>query len=1029
MNGASNQNGRAKINLSKLQTSLENEPKPLEIDNSMSSQQPGKLFITITEYQKRMEDELDMKPGDKIEVITNDEEYNDGWYYGRNLRTREEGLYPKVFTQEISTPSLVRAKSARRVASPHANGSLTDLSTMSNEGSVSELPTPQPLETAAPVKLSLDRTASVKVTMNDIDRALEAFRGESLSSSSGNLHSGGKDEARNNQADTTANSFATDTDTDLSRQQILRSSNSVQSLTNDTSFGSTSINGIDPKDLAPINAQNWSPEQVTAYFIASGFDIESSSRFQQHKISGPILLELELAHLKELDISSFGIRFEIFKEIEAIKDVISTHGPTRLTSQLMPAASVNQRSYMGHTRKASQSLDDIPSKSPIVAPSASRSRVSSRHRPYSLALNGRESNADAADSIIAALNAQEDGTNISKPAQPQIDDTNFLSPRRAPKPPSYPSPVQPVRSPTGQHFTPSPSNLEFPQSLRNGPPTIFERAPYMESRSNNNSEVQTPKFQFPRAAPPQLGLESPNDGNQEDKRGNGVAAVENYVGNRSSVIYSGQHVHRPTKSGGSFVELFNRISTMSPGTARGAQSDVEGLNIEHSQLQRPTSSIYERSRVASPSHIKHPSQATAEIKKHRRNSSILSFFSNKGDDNGKSSPTKKTRSRQASFSHSRKSSAVGYNAGRSFSPEKGSRSPSKRHSIVVSPIAGPVSPVNESVADDEKRRSVSAKETNGTPGPRDSDLFFDAKEELQEEQKNKRSVSEAVKSKPSRTKTSKNVLSKMKTSAFVEGIRTISVMEAMTQSDCSGWMSKKGSGAMGVWRNRFFTLHGTRLSYFASTTDTRERGLIDITAHRVVPAKEDDKLVALYAASTGKGRYCFKLLPPQPGSKKGLTFTQPRVHYFAVDTKEEMRAWMAALIKATIDIDTSVPIISSCATPTVSLNKAQEMLSQAREESRQREEQRFLNEEDEDQLLWEQQQQRADSSFPDSSKGTPTPNSSVQMNSNNGSGFHSPFLLASGVLSPGTPQNNGRFQDQPNSDYFLLGSNYTSNKI
>lgn len=77
----------------------------------------------------------------------------------------------------------------------------------------------------------------------------------------------------------------------------------------------------------------------------------------------------------------------------------------------------------------------------------------------------------------------------------------------------------------------------------------------------------------------------------------------------------------------------------------------------------------------------------------------------------------------------------------------------------------------------------------------------------------------------------------------------------MKNADYSGWLSKKGSGAVSVWKTRFFTLHGTRLSYFANTTDTRERGLIDITAHRVIPAKEDDKLVSLYAASTGKGRF------------------------------------------------------------------------------------------------------------------------------------------------------------------------------
>lgn len=60
------------------------------------------LYIAVNQYSKRMEDELNMKPGDKIKVITDDGEYNDGWYYGRNLRTKEEGLYPAVFTKRIA---------------------------------------------------------------------------------------------------------------------------------------------------------------------------------------------------------------------------------------------------------------------------------------------------------------------------------------------------------------------------------------------------------------------------------------------------------------------------------------------------------------------------------------------------------------------------------------------------------------------------------------------------------------------------------------------------------------------------------------------------------------------------------------------------------------------------------------------------------------------------------------------------------------------------------------------------------------
>ncbi|KAF5101901.1 hypothetical protein D0Z03_000500 [Geotrichum reessii] len=143
-------------------------------------------------------------------------------------------------------------------------------------------------------------------------------------------------------------------------------------------------------------------------------------------------------------------------------------------------------------------------------------------------------------------------------------------------------------------------------------------------------------------------------------------------------------------------------------------------------------------------------------------------------------------------------------------------------------------------------------------------------------------------------------------------------------------MSKRGSVAVGTWKARFFTLHGTRLSYFTSKSDNREKGLIDITSHRVLPVGDDDKFVALYAASVGAGRYCFKIVPPQAGTAKGVTFTIPKVHYFAVETKEELRDWMKALKKATIDRDESIPVISSCSTPTIPLTKAQEIMADAR---------------------------------------------------------------------------------------------------
>ena len=172
---------------------------------------------------------------------------------------------------------------------------------------------------------------------------------------------------------------------------------------------------------------------------------------------------------------------------------------------------------------------------------------------------------------------------------------------------------------------------------------------------------------------------------------------------------------------------------------------------------------------------------------------------------------------------------------------------------------------------------------------------------------------------------------KQKTSAFQEGLNIVTPSEALKTASISGWMSKRGSVSVGTWKARFFTLHGTRLSYFTSFSDTKEKGLIDVTSYRVMAVGDtDDKFVGLYAASVGAGRFCFKVVPPGPSALKGVVFTMPKVHYFAVDTREEMRAWMTAIMKATIDRDDRQPVVSSCATPTVPLAKAQELQAVAR---------------------------------------------------------------------------------------------------
>jgi hypothetical protein len=194
---------------------------------------------------------------------------------------------------------------------------------------------------------------------------------------------------------------------------------------------------------------------------------------------------------------------------------------------------------------------------------------------------------------------------------------------------------------------------------------------------------------------------------------------------------------------------------------------------------------------------------------------------------------------------------------------------------------------------------------------------------------------------------------KHSTSAYLRGRETITPQEAMVGCDYSGWMKKKSSSLMTTWKTRLFVLRGRRLSYFYTENDTEEKGLIDISSHRVLPAN-NERITGLHATLTRaasspssphnatiptaasanganavgedmSGMFIFKLVPPRAGLQKGVQFTKPIVHYFAVDSIQIGRLWMAALMKATIDRDDTLAITTTYQQKTISLDKARLM--------------------------------------------------------------------------------------------------------
>jgi hypothetical protein len=191
---------------------------------------------------------------------------------------------------------------------------------------------------------------------------------------------------------------------------------------------------------------------------------------------------------------------------------------------------------------------------------------------------------------------------------------------------------------------------------------------------------------------------------------------------------------------------------------------------------------------------------------------------------------------------------------------------------------------------------------------------------------------------------------KKETSAYTRGLAHKGPAEQIATADYSGWMKKKSGSLMTTWKPRLFVLKGRRLSYYYSETDTEEKGLIDISYHNVMVAHHE-KLTGLHAAMTGAsgplispstaaftsaqqdlqknpplpgsdddGLFIFKLVPPK--SARGVTFTKPTVHYFAVNSRQEGRLWMAALMKAVIDREQDGVVTTTYNQKTISLAKA-----------------------------------------------------------------------------------------------------------
>lgn len=108
-----------------------------------------------------------------------------------------------------------------------------------------------------------------------------------------------------------------------------------------TATASTSEQG-EAKEL-PADPMTWNVDEVVAWGKQKGFDALTVGKFAEHEISGDVLLEMDVAMLKEIDLIAFGRRVHIFN---AIKELRLRTQPPRPTSALNTSHSTSGGSFL-----------------------------------------------------------------------------------------------------------------------------------------------------------------------------------------------------------------------------------------------------------------------------------------------------------------------------------------------------------------------------------------------------------------------------------------------------------------------------------------------------------------------------------------------------------------------------------------------------------------------------------------------------------------------------------------------------------
>ncbi|KAH7065531.1 polarized growth protein Boi2 [Macrophomina phaseolina] len=886
----------------------------------MDQARPGDTLLVIHEFTARSPDELSLKRGDRIELIERDDDFGDGWFLGRHLLNGLTGLFPEVYTQLAPRPTFSSVLHSRPSVTYTASPTSINGPSFANPEGAAPPDDDQPLPAPALSEAPAPQTASATVKRSAT--APMALSAVATMNNGQRVLSGEQRSPVMNETLSVIDEHLTDINTPRG-SMTMRQNDSSSEYSSHVEHRLSYINGQETDEeeqglhtLEEI--RHWSPLQVAEWLEDVGVDRRQCEVFKEQEISGEVLLGMDQASvfMKEFDLGPIGPRLKIWQKIKALQQEVA--------EAVRSSHSVQDYSGSEHGSSTAGSIRHRSTSIGTVLPRIPSLMESNGGRPSSRQQLNRTSSQQQGSAPGTPGSTRND---VRRPSAASVREMNqhrrhsSIEFANVPTTPTTPSNVQVTQAtPTGHKKAPSfDRDWKMGDAAANGRPASSAQmrplSPGLEDSPGGGLKVVTPDL---------------------DRGYFSGGEVENRK--QRNVLRKGHSPsHSRTSSSGNDGR---RLSAFKRHSRFGSSDSIRDRefsepSIFSSAFYSPTKRT-QSARTASGPELRSSPKA---VNKERSQTVTKLDYGAPSIDAIASSPHL----------------AEGEDAsGRASPPPAIQRYPKQRATglrAISDALAGTLSGTKNPPVSPNKDSPMNSPVRTGSSTPSHTSKSFDSGEAPPDVLRSATGNSMA----PTTTSSAPKKKTKKETSAYQRGLENKPPSETIPGSDYSGWMKKRSSNMMTTWKTRLFVLKGRRLSYYYSEFDTAEKGLIDISGHRVLPAN-NERITGLHATITGakssptsphnatlttsaqtdaanevdvkddtSGMFIFKLVPPRSGLSKAVNFTKPTVHYFAVDNLQQGRLWMAALMKATIDRDESKEVISTYQQKTISLAKARAM--------------------------------------------------------------------------------------------------------